>query len=136
MTIKQLITSIIIGYCFTACVPTEPVTLSTDPIGATVYVNGSKHGVTPIQMDLTLDKDHLITIVKNGYKQETIEIKRIFNEEKEKRNMINSAIGSVQMNTSALDVADSVINSSGSSNPNNFTFEENIVTVTLTKETN
>ena len=51
---------------------------STDPIGATVYVDGDEFETTPTEMNLSLDKDHIITIILDGYKQETIEVKRKF----------------------------------------------------------
>tara|TARA_Y100001935_G_scaffold254630_1_gene264291 strand:+ start:8322 stop:8459 length:138 start_codon:yes stop_codon:yes gene_type:complete len=44
----------------------------------TIYVNGDEFGTTPKEMNITLVKDHIITIVLDGYKQETIEMKRKF----------------------------------------------------------
>ena len=131
----KLFTILISSLIITACVPTEPVILSTDPIGATIYVNGNEFGTTPTEMSLTLDKDHMITIVLDGYKQETIEIKRKFKKEKEAKNMIQSGINSASMvNANPLSIAGSVMQSSGTGNPNNFTFEKNTITITLKKK--
>ena len=132
---KKIFTTLIGIFMLTSCVPTEPVILSTDPIGATIYVNGDEFGTTPTEMNLTLDKDHIITIVLDGYKQETIEIKRKFKKEKEAKNMIQSGINSAsRVNANPLSIAGSVMQSSGSGNPNNFTFEKNTVTITLKKK--
>ena len=129
---KKIIITIWCLVVLTSCVPTEPVVLSTNPIGATIYVNGNEYGTTPKEMNLSLDKNHLITIVMEGYIQETIEIKRIFKKEKETKNMINSGINSAKMiNSNPLDIANAVVNSSGTDNPNNFTFEQNTLTITL-----
>jgi hypothetical protein len=39
----------------------------TDPEGAAVYVNGESKGVTPLQLDRIAAGDHRVTVVKDGY---------------------------------------------------------------------
>jgi hypothetical protein len=39
----------------------------TDPAGAAVYVNGESKGVTPLQIDRIAAGDHRVTVVKDGY---------------------------------------------------------------------
>jgi len=49
--------------------------------------------------------------------------------------MLESGINSAGMvNANPLNIAGSVIRSSGTNNPNNFTFEKNTVIITLTKK--
>ena len=100
----------------------------------TIYVNGDEFGTTPKEMNITLVKDHIITIVLDGYKQETIEMKRKF-KKKEAKNMTQSKINSASMvNANPLSIAEFVMQSSGTVNPNNFTFEKNTITITLKKK--
>jgi hypothetical protein len=39
----------------------------TDPAGASVYINGESKGVTPLQIDRIGAGDHRVTLVKDGY---------------------------------------------------------------------
>ena len=39
----------------------------TDPPGASVYVNGESRGVTPLQIDRIAAGEHRVTVVKDGY---------------------------------------------------------------------
>jgi PKD repeat protein len=39
----------------------------TDPVGAAVFVNGESKGVTPLKLDGVVAGDHRITVVKDGY---------------------------------------------------------------------
>ena len=62
-----------------ACgVPRQKVPVSTDPIGATVYLDGKKTCTSPCSVNPDKQSDHLITIVKEGYAQEEIVLKREF----------------------------------------------------------
>lgn len=49
-------------------VATQPVGIASSPLGAKVYVDGIEKGVTPITVVLEKNRDHLISIVKDGYK--------------------------------------------------------------------
>jgi len=39
----------------------------TDPAGASVYINGESKGITPLQLDRIAAGEHRITVVKDGY---------------------------------------------------------------------
>ncbi len=43
------------------------LTVKTDPAGAAVFVNGESRGVTPLELDGIAAGDHRITVVKDGY---------------------------------------------------------------------
>lgn len=44
-----------------------PLSISSDPYGADVYVNGFKMGTTPISLSLKADKSYYIEFRKEGY---------------------------------------------------------------------
>jgi hypothetical protein len=45
----------------------HPLSASSDPVGADVYVNGFNMGLTPIQLNLSADKSYVIEFKKVGY---------------------------------------------------------------------
>lgn len=123
----------LVASVFLGCVPTEPVVISTNPIGATIYADGTEHGLSPQTIDLRLDSNHIITIVKDGYVQETVEIKRVFKKDKQIKNTIKSGINAAKVFGDPLSVASAVVGSHGTDSPNNFTFEKNTISVVLKK---
>lgn len=61
------------------CVATQKVPVSTDPMGAVVYLDGKQVcAATPCSVEATKDQDHLLTIVKDGYRQKDIPLRREF----------------------------------------------------------
>ena len=64
-------------------------------------------------MNLSLDKDHIITIILDGYKQETIEVKRKF----KNNDMVASHLQIFTADT-----------------PEMFTFEKNTIIIPLKKK--
>jgi hypothetical protein len=48
-----------------------PLSISSDPYGADVYVNGFKMGTTPISLSLKADKSYYIEFRKEGYEPVT-----------------------------------------------------------------
>lgn len=61
------------------CVATQKVPVSTDPPGALVYLDGKTvcQG-TPCSVDIPKDQDHLLTIVKDGYHQRDVPVRRVY----------------------------------------------------------
>ena len=49
-------------------VATQAVGVTSSPLGAKVYADGIEKGVTPTTVVLEKNRDHLISIVKDGYK--------------------------------------------------------------------
>lgn len=49
-------------------VATQAVGVASSPLGAKVYVDGIEKGVTPTTVVLEKNRDHLISIVKDGWK--------------------------------------------------------------------
>ncbi len=75
-----------------ACGPTvltQPVPVSTDPPGVNVVVDGKAACVSPCQLDLARNQDHLLTLTKEGYRQQDVAIKRQYQTNKVLLNAIN-----------------------------------------------
>jgi len=49
-------------------VATQAIGVTSTPLGAKVYVDGIEKGTTPTTVVLEKNRDHLISIVKDGYK--------------------------------------------------------------------
>ena len=61
------------------CVATQNIPVSTDPLGAVVYLDGKQAcQATPCNIAVTKDQDHLLTIVKPGYHQRDVALRRVF----------------------------------------------------------
>ena len=77
-----------------ACgVPRQKIPVSTDPLGATVYADGEKiRAATPCSVSLDRKSDHLLTIVKDGYEQEEIVLRRRFKPDKAIRDGVISGM--------------------------------------------
>ncbi|MGE4193853.1 MAG: PEGA domain-containing protein [Pseudodesulfovibrio sp.] len=74
-------------------VPKQKIPVSTDPLGATVYADGRKAcSSTPCAVSLDRTSDHLLTIVKEGYVQEEVVIRRRFKPDRALRDGILSGI--------------------------------------------
>lgn len=80
-----------------ACAPqvvTQPVPVSTDPPGAQVLVDGAPACQTPCQVDLPRNQDHLLTLRKDGYRQQDVAVKRQYQSAKVMLNAINEGVRS------------------------------------------
>ncbi|BDQ33565.1 PEGA domain-containing protein [Pseudodesulfovibrio portus] len=76
-----------------ACgVPKQKIPVSTDPIGAAIYLDGEKQCTSPCAVRADKQGDHLLTIVKEGYEQEEIILKRQFKPDRALRDGVISGI--------------------------------------------
>lgn len=58
------------------CVAIQKVPVSTDPQGAVVYLDGKQAcAATPCSVEASNDQDHLLTIMKDGYRQKDIPLR-------------------------------------------------------------
>tara|TARA_A100001015_G_C15041882_1_gene740295 strand:- start:4834 stop:5235 length:402 start_codon:yes stop_codon:yes gene_type:complete len=116
-----------------SCTPNESITINTNPMGAKVYLNGElQDSLTPLNIKFSLDRDHLITIILDGYEQRDIEVKRIFKKDKQTNNTISAALSGASSGNPIL-AANNVIRATGTGNPDNYTFGKNTLTVKLDK---
>lgn len=56
---------------------TQSVSISSDPAGADVQVDGNPVGVTPLSTELKRKHNHLVTISLDGYKTQQIPINKV-----------------------------------------------------------
>lgn len=75
---KALLPIIILG--ITACskpvVETQTIPVFSSPSGAIVSVDGTKMGCTPMSVTLKKDKEHMITVAKEGYAATAVPIEK------------------------------------------------------------
>lgn len=63
---------ILFSGCATLLAPsTHPLSISSDPHGADVYVNGFKMGTTPVELSLKADRSYNIEFRKEGHESIT-----------------------------------------------------------------
>jgi uncharacterized protein YceK len=58
---------------------TQPISFNSTPAGATVLVNGADMGKTPVTLQLKRNQNYAVGINLDGYKPETMDIKRGLN---------------------------------------------------------
>lgn len=80
--IKNAILFSLMALSFTSCATivngtTQRIPVSSDPIGAHVFVDGVRIGCTPVNVELKRKYDHLITISKAGYEDESIRVEPV-----------------------------------------------------------
>ncbi|MGL1862696.1 MAG: PEGA domain-containing protein [Pseudodesulfovibrio sp.] len=64
-------------FSFGGCgVATQNIPISTNPSGATVFVDGTETCTTPCNATLEKTQDHLLTIQKEGYNQADVQVTR------------------------------------------------------------
>ncbi|EGB14696.1 PEGA domain protein [Pseudodesulfovibrio mercurii] len=74
-------------------VPKQKIPVSTDPLGAVVYADGDRAcGSTPCSVRLDRRSDHLLTIVKEGYEQVEVVVRREFKPDRAIRDGVISGI--------------------------------------------
>jgi PEGA domain len=84
-------------FFITGCVPEvykQSVPVSTNPMGAKVYVDGKLAGETPTAVELERNKNHVLTLVKENYRQADVVINRKKNTEEQLFKAINSGVTS------------------------------------------
>lgn len=55
---------------------TQQITITSDPDGADVKIDGTYRGTTPMAVDLERKRSHVVQILKEGYRTETVQIQR------------------------------------------------------------
>ncbi|MFW5488564.1 MAG: PEGA domain-containing protein [Desulfovibrio sp.] len=91
--------SFFIIVCFSllagACAPQvamQSVPVSTAPIGAQVLVDGNATCTSPCSVDLPRNKDHILTLLKDGYRQHDVIIKRQYQQDKTILNALQTGV--------------------------------------------
>ena len=79
----------------TGCAPEvykQSVPVSTNPMGAKVYVDGKFSGKTPTALELERTKSHVLTLVKENYHQADVVIHRKKKSEEQLFKAINAGV--------------------------------------------
>lgn len=74
----------------------QAIPISSDPMGATVLVDGEPAGTTPAKVELARNQDHIVTLTKPGYKQEDVTVKRVYQAETSMLNAVSKGINDAQ----------------------------------------
>lgn len=72
----------------------QDIPVSTNPLGAKIYANGQLMGITPATVSLERNRSHLLTLVKENYRQEDVPIINRYQKEKVYLRAIQSGINS------------------------------------------
>jgi hypothetical protein len=54
----------------------QDIPVSTNPLGATIYADGQMRGQTPGTVSFERNRDHLLTLVKDDYRQVDVAVRR------------------------------------------------------------
>jgi hypothetical protein len=72
----------------------QDIPVSTNPMGAKIFASGQFVGTTPMTVPLERDRNHILTLVKDDYRQEDVVIQRSYQKEKVYLNAISAGVNS------------------------------------------
>lgn len=72
----------------------QDIPVSTNPMGAKIYTNGMFVGATPATLSLERNRSHILTLVKDNYRQEDVVLTNRYQKEKVYLKAIQSGIHS------------------------------------------
>lgn len=72
----------------------QDIPVSTNPLGAKIYANGQLVGLTPATVSLERNRSHVLTLVKENYRQEDVSIINRYQKEKVYMKAIQSGLNS------------------------------------------
>ncbi len=77
-----LLATALFGFGCAPSVLRQDVPVSTNPMGAKIYANGQLVGQTPSTVSLERNRDHILTLVREDYRQADVIIKREYQSDK------------------------------------------------------
>jgi hypothetical protein len=72
----------------------QDIPVSTNPMGAKIYADGQLVGETPASVALDRNRSHILTLVKENYRQEDVVVERRYQRDKSYLKAIESGIDS------------------------------------------
>lgn len=81
----------------------QEITFQSDPPGARIFVDGEPIGSTPAEAGLTVTKDHLIVIRKQGYRDEYRELSSILSDSVVAEFFLGGIVGGLIDNATGAD---------------------------------
>jgi hypothetical protein len=88
---------LLVALSFVACSTTvlrQDIPVSTNPLGARIFADGAFVGYSPTTVSLERTKDHILTLVKDDYRQTDVHIRRLYQRDKVMLNAIRSGVDS------------------------------------------
>lgn len=80
--------------CAPPTVVKQEIPVSSNPIGATVLVDGTPVGTTPKRIALERNQNYMLTLVKEGYEQENVPITRRYQSDRVLMTAVQSGVNS------------------------------------------
>ncbi|MHB8771073.1 MAG: PEGA domain-containing protein [Syntrophales bacterium] len=97
ITLKQAVALgvvvLLAGGC-TRPVLKQDIPVTTNPLGARIYANGQLMGTTPASVPLERNRSHILTLLKDNYRQEDVVIERRYQKDRVYLKAIQSGINS------------------------------------------
>lgn len=72
----------------------QDIPVTTNPLGAKIYANGQFMGTTPSTVSLERTRNHILTLIKENYRQEDVVIERQYQKERVYLRAIQSGVNS------------------------------------------
>lgn len=72
----------------------QDIPVSTNPMGAKIYVDGKLAGQTPGTVSLERTRDHILTLTKENYRQEDVVIRKQYQSDKVLMKAVQSGVNS------------------------------------------
>lgn len=72
----------------------QDIPVSTNPMGARIYADGTLVGQTPATVSLERTRDHILTLVKDNYRQQDVAITRQYQSDRVMRNAVIAGVNS------------------------------------------
>lgn len=84
----------ILGFGCETPILRQDIPVSTNPMGAKIYADGKLAGQTPGSVSLERTRDHILTIVKENYRQEDVVIRKQYQSDKVLMKAVQSGVNS------------------------------------------
>ncbi len=72
----------------------QDIPVTTNPAGARIYANGQLVGSTPGSISLERNRDHIVTLMKENYRQEDVVVRRQYQQGKVLMKAVQSGVNS------------------------------------------
>jgi hypothetical protein len=72
----------------------QDIPVSTSPMGARIYADGTLVGQTPATVSLERTRDHILTLVKDNYRQQDVAVTRQYQSDRVVRNAVIAGVNS------------------------------------------
>jgi len=70
----------------------QEIPVSTNPMGARIFADGTLVGQTPATVSLERNRDHILTLVKDNFHQQDVVINRQYQSDRVLRNAVQSGV--------------------------------------------